>query len=163
MKLVCVGEECSKVQKEVSSSKWHTISSHRTHMHLFSFSFSTAVSFSEGLQCYWCSSHISWEHCDQQLSIMVCPDDGQTYVCAKDHEKANGRSKNSTAFLKYCLRTEGCTNIHCLKQGFECDRHCCHNDLCNAATTTKEALGCESIAMFLLTWTIVNIANTFYG
>ena len=140
-----------------------TQNTHASFFVFFFFSFSAAVSFSEGLRCYLCVSHISWEHCDQKISIKVCPDDGQTYVCTKDHEKANGRNKNRTAFLKYCGLTEGCTNKHCRIEGFECDRHCCHNDLCNAATTTKEALVCESIAMFLLTWTIVNIANTFYG
>lgn len=122
-----------------------------------------AVSFSEGLECYVCMSHISWEDCDQKTYRSVCPDDGETYVCTKDHEKENGRNKNHTSFLKYCGLAEGCTNKHCLINGYECDRHCCHNDLCNAATTPKAALVCESIAMFLLTWTIVNIANTFYG
>ena len=130
---------------------------------LFFFSFSTAVRFSEGLRCYKCVSHISWEDCDETTSITVCPEDGETYVCNKDHEKPNGSSKNRSLFLKYCGSTKGCTNKHCLEAGYECDRHCCHNDLCNVATTTKAALGYESIVMFLLTWTIVKVANTFYG
>lgn len=111
--------------------------------------------FSEGLKCYTCVSTISWKDCESKLRPFDCQPIADD-VCVKEHQLPGG-GNNNTIFSKQCGKAEECTNKHCLQSGKQCVYHCCHTDLCNAATTTTNRPKTqETFAMFLLTASIAS-------
>ena len=119
----------------------------------------TAISISEGLQCYVCYSNISWEHCEKSMTTFECPSPANE-VCVKDHQKASNKNR-APRFSRHCGLAEECTNKHCMAVGIECDPHCCHSDLCNTASTAKTSIGYGSIAIHSLTLIIVYVMSHF--
>lgn len=92
---------------------------------------------SEALRCYACVSNISWEECNAKMELIECPD-GHDEVCIKEHlvrYKELTGDEYEELFSRTCGTADLCTNKNCEKYGVRCDPKCCHEDLCNTAST----------------------------
>ena len=78
---------------------------------------------------------------------------GEAYVCAKEHEIGHGQTQK---FTRLCAEPEACTDDHCKKVGKRCTVDCCHQDLCNEASTI--AISRTTLVFFVL---VVNIIYKF--
>lgn len=125
--------------------------------HLFFFYFAVPC-FSEGLKCYTCVSHTSWEECERKLKTANCPAPDDE-VCVKEllvEPDNNSEEGSKKTFSKFCAMAESCKDTHCKETGKICDPKCCHTDLCNTAATIQ-----PSRAAFVICVLLVNFAVMF--
>ena len=74
-------------------------------------------------------------------------------MCVKEHEIGHGQTQK---FTRLCDVPEACTDDHCKKVGKRCTVDCCHQDLCNEASTI--ATSRTTLVFFVL---LVNIIYKF--
>ena len=74
-------------------------------------------------------------------------------MCVKEHEIRHGQQQR---FTKFCANADACTDHHCKEEGRKCTVDCCHQDLCNEASTI--ATSRTTLVFFAL---LVNVISKF--
>ena len=96
------------------------------------------------LECYSCSSQVSWEDCEKNLKKGSCA----SYLdnCAKLYASGNGE-----VFARGCETSYECSNQMTCKGLVlnECSLQCCKEDLCNGSAERK--MNCFFSVLSLLT------------
>lgn len=93
--------------------------------------------FSEGLECYKCTSDKSWDACEKKVQRVVCLT-GHDEVCIKQRIVQNDDSTDkgyTEWFIRMCGKARLCSVKDCEEEGKTCQIDCCHNDLCNTGST----------------------------
>lgn len=90
------------------------------------------VSTGCALDCYSCTSQVSWEDCAKNLTKGTCSPNLDN--CAKLYARGNGE-----VFAKGCDTSYECSNQETCNALVlnECILHCCRDDLCNEAVMLK--------------------------
>lgn len=96
------------------------------------------------LECYLCSSQVSWENCAKNLTKGTCAPNLDN--CAKLYARSNGEVFARGCGTSYkCSNQETCNGLVLIK----CTLHCCRGDLCKRAFRLE--LGAVILVSSLLT------------
>jgi len=84
------------------------------------------------LDCYSCTSLLSFQDCQSAETKITCPSGPQSCISA-GIESANVGNLTFEAYFKGCRPTTNCTTppSNCQILGAKCDIECCEADLCN--------------------------------
>lgn len=106
----------------------------------------------EGLKCYTCVSKESWDDCEKKKKAQIC-DPHHNDVCIKHHfaEHSDDTEQGyKEMFVKMCGKADLCTNKDCKRKGKYCKVDCCHNDLCNSATSPAARMTITLLSSFVV-------------
>jgi len=103
----------------------------------------------QGLQCYTCLSHNSWEHCDERAYVSPCEAEGESCLKIKvdRYENNNGSRRVLTHYAKYC--SADCSDKQCIEMGWRCQIDCCNHDRCNTSNVILASIVLVAIVLCL--------------
>lgn len=101
----------------------------------FFFSLSIETNQKGSLYCYTCYVTTSWEDCDRNRTIELCPEEDNEVCVTMKVDKWDDNNKPMTEYVKHCGVASYCSDKECEESGLKCTIHCCNQDLCNTSFT----------------------------
>ncbi|XP_073246729.1 uncharacterized protein [Porites lutea] len=115
------------------------------------------------LRCFLCFSENSWEHCDKTSRVIDCKpgfDEACLKMTQNEWEKKNGTKtgKVLTRYMKYCAKSEQCSDTQCKEMGWQCKVDCCTEDLCNSNAAVLTTSSHHHYIVTLILTAVVGLA-----